>query len=65
MPEISQGDALRMAVEYYEKRFSFDDAVKLVGTLAKSDIAGLIQFVFDQAVKDTGQRNDREIEETL
>ena len=52
MPELTENDAVRLAVEYYEKErgFKFQDAVKLTSLLAKVDIVGLIQHAFEQGV---------------
>jgi len=47
-PEINEQDAIRLAVEYYEKRFPFKDAVRIVAILSKIDIAGLIIYAFNQ-----------------
>ena len=49
MPELTENEAIRMAVEYYEKEkgFAFNDAVKVVSILAKVGIARLIQHAFN------------------
>ena len=52
MPEINEDDALILTREYYEKQFGFNSAVKIVTILAKVDIAGLLQYVYRQAVID-------------
>ena len=52
MPELTDIDAIRMAIDYYEKQrgFRFTDAVKITALLAKADAVGLIQYAFNQGV---------------
>ena len=49
MPELTDDDAITMAVEYYEQErgFLFSDAVRLVSILTKAGIVGLIQHAFN------------------
>ena len=51
MPELTDEDAIRLAVEYYSKKFRPEDAVRIVALLSKVDVAGLIQFAFEQGVQ--------------
>ena len=50
MPELTDENAIRLAIDYYEKQrgFRFEDTVRLVGILAKAGIVGLIQHAFSQ-----------------
>ena len=55
MPELTDRDAFKIMMEYYHRRLGFPikPAVKLVNELVKSDVDGLVQFAYRQAVLDT------------
>ena len=53
MAELDHDDAIRMAVDYYEKLYPTLDikhVFRLVSLLAKCNIAGLIIYAFEQGV---------------
>ena len=53
MPEITETDAVRIASEYYGRRFSEEDTLRLLCILIKVDVFGLIAYVYNSAVNDT------------
>lgn len=53
MSELTEQDAMRIAMEYYTKRFTLEDTIRLTRFFIKCDIVGLIQYAYSQGVNDT------------
>ena len=50
MPNLTAEKALEIALEYYSKKYTYEDAKILVDILTKVDIAGLIQCAYEKGV---------------
>jgi len=54
---LTDRDAISLMLEYYGQKFEAQDTARLVALLAKADVVGLAQYVFEAGV--TNERGSK------